>query len=74
MNELKLGRAYKNLSEACEGADALLILNNHEKYINLTRSDTGNLLILDAWQVCKNINNSFTLGNMLLTGDEQKCE
>ena len=73
MNELKLGRAYKNLSEACEGSDALLILNNHEKYLNVTRSETGNLIILDAWQVCRNINNSFTLGNMLLTGGCENC-
>ena len=70
MDSLGLGRACETLREACEGADALLILNNHEKYTELTRDDlgSGDIIILDAWQVCGKISGAYTLGNMLLSG------
>ena len=69
MNALGFGRACETLREACGGADALLILNNHEKYTELTRADLGseNITVLDAWQVCGKISGSHTLGNMLLS-------
>ena len=69
MESLNLGRVCNTLKEACEGADAVMILNNHEKYIDLTREDLGSneILVLDSWQVCGKITDSYTLGNMLLT-------
>ena len=76
MNALNLGRSFRDIREACGGTQAVLILNNHEKYINLTRSDMGigeDIILLDSWQVCRRINNSFTLGNMLLSGGTATC-
>ena len=68
MESLNLGRVCRTLKEACEGADAVMILNNHEKYTDITRADLGSedIMLLDAWQVCKNITGSYSLGNMLL--------
>ena len=68
MQDLGLGLVCESLHDACEGADALLILNNHEKYTDITRKDVGseNILVLDSWQVCRNITDKYTLGNMLL--------
>ncbi len=65
LESLKLGIAFENLSAACEGAAALLVLNNHERYetLQLPKAD---LKIFDAWQVCKKIDSAFTLGNFLL--------
>ena len=73
MEALGLGRVCGSLSEACDGADAVMILNNHEKYLDITRTDLGteNIIVLDAWQVCKKIHNSYSLGNMLLEGGVQ---
>ena len=73
MEALGLGRVCVSLSEACDGADAVMILNNHEKYLDITRTDLGteNIIVLDAWQVCKKIHNSYSLGNMLLEGGVQ---
>ena len=78
MNSLNLGRSFRDIREACGGTQAVLILNNHEKYTNLTRSDMGideNIILLDSWQVCRRINDSFTftLGNMLLSGGAATC-
>ncbi|MBR1657029.1 MAG: nucleotide sugar dehydrogenase [Synergistaceae bacterium] len=72
MDALGLGRAFETIHETCEGADALLILNNHEKYLGLTREDLGNenITVLDSWQVCKKIKGTHTLGNMLLNTKE----
>ena len=68
MQELGLGQVCHSLREVCDGADVLLILNNHEKYTDITRDDLGskNILVLDSWQVCRNIMDKYTLGNMLL--------
>ena len=76
MDDLGLGRACRTLREACEGADALMILNNHEKYSGITREDLGSedITVLDAWQVCGKITGTFTLGNMLLPGTEGGAE
>ena len=66
LQALKLGEVFDDLDSACENASALLILNNHERYseLKLRRAD---LLILDAWNVCRQIDgNVFTPGNMKL--------
>ena len=69
MQALGLGRVCENLRDACEGADAVMILNNHERYIDITREDLGSekITVLDSWQVCRNINDAYSLGNMLLS-------
>ena len=69
LQALGLGRVCGSLSEACEGADAVMILNNHEKYSDITRQELGSdeILVLDSWQVCEKITGSYTLGNMLLS-------
>ena len=66
LKALNLGEVFDDLDSACENASALLILNNHERYsdLKLRRAD---LLIFDAWNVCRNIEGDvFTLGNMKL--------
>lgn len=73
LENLKLGAAFGNLSEACKNAAALLVLNNHERYENFTLPDT-NLKILDAWKVCKKIDSALTLGNFLLEEGGQCAE
>ena len=72
MNALGLGRVCASLKEVCEGAGGVMILNNHEKYSDITRWDLGNedIIVLDAWQVCRNITGSYTLGNILLEEEE----
>ena len=61
---LKLGAAFADLSEACKGAAALLVLNNHERYEDF-RLPEATLAVLDAWSACKKIS-AATLGNFLL--------
>ncbi len=61
---LQLGAVFTDLSAACEGAAALLVLNNHERYERLQLSES--LAVLDTWSVCKQINSAATLGNFLL--------
>ena len=76
MQALGLGRVCGNLREACDGADAVMILNNHERYIDLTREDLGSekITVLDSWQVCRNIHDAYSLGNMLLSeGGANSC-
>ena len=73
MHELGLGQVCGTLREACTGANAVMILNNHEKYTDITREDLGSesIIVLDAWQVCRKITGSYTLGNMLLKGGQE---
>lgn len=73
LENLQLGAACEDLSTACKGAAALLVLNNHERYENFSLPET-NLTVLDAWQVCKKIDSAFTLGNFLLEEGEQCAE
>ena len=61
---LKLGVVFEDLSTACAGAAALLVLNNHERYENFQLPES-NLAVFDAWQACKKIQ-AATLGNFLL--------
>ena len=61
---LQLGAVFTDLSAACEGAAALLVLNNHERYERLQLSES--LAVLDTWSVCKQIKSAATLGNFLL--------
>lgn len=65
LEALHLGAVFEDLSATCEGASALLILNNHERYEEFQLPES-NLTVLDAWQACKKIDSTFTLGNFLL--------
>ena len=72
MKSLDLGDYFENLSDACVGTSALLVLNNHKKYGSiLPESFMGGLdfPILDSWGVCSELNYAegvdlYTLGNM----------
>lgn len=66
LKNLQLGEVFDDLSEACEGATALLVLNNHERYEDFQLPATKNFTVLDTWSVCKKIGAAFTLGNFLL--------
>lgn len=68
---LNLGAVFEDLTTACEGAAALLVLNNHQRYEEFC-PPKSNLTVLDTWQVCKKIDSAFTLGNFLLE-DGVKC-
>ena len=61
---LQLGEVFTDLSAACEGAAALLVLNNHERYERLQLPES--LAVLDTWSACKQIKSAVTLGNFLL--------
>ena len=65
LKALNLGAVVEDLSAACEGAAALLILNNHERYETFTLPESK-LAIFDAWRATKL--NAATLGNFLLEG------
>lgn len=74
MRALGLGNYYENLFDACNDAQALLILNNHKKYGTLLESPSimnskNGFEILDSWNVCTEWHNIegikiSTLGNM----------
>ena len=71
MNDLNLGDSFKDLSEAMQGADTLLVLNNHKKYAGVQLKDIyaeKRLPVLDTWNVCTGLWNSdadiCNLGNM----------
>lgn len=74
MNALGLGEIVSDLYAACEGADALCILNNHKKYANIDakgRLADDSFPVLDAWDVCQNLRavrkaDIYTLGNMMI--------
>ena len=63
LKALDLGEAFEDLSAACKGAAALLILNNHQRYENFQPPESK-LAIFDAWRATKL--NAATLGNFLL--------
>lgn len=74
MRALELGAVYEDIYDACEGASALLVLNNHKNYsaimpdARMSRSK-NNFKILDSWKVCTELYYSddmdvSTLGNM----------
>ncbi len=73
LKNLEVGEVYKNLSDACEGAAALLVLNNHRGYedFELPKDLPGDFTILDVWQVCKKIQaenfHYCTIGNLLIS-------
>ncbi len=60
---LNLGAVVEDLSAACEGAAALLVLNNHPRYEEF-RLPESTLAVFDAWQATKL--DAATLGNFLL--------
>ena len=74
MKNLNLGEVFENLSVACEGAGALLILNNHRDYedFELPKNLSKDFHILDIWQVGKkiqaeNIFDYHTIGELLIS-------
>ena len=73
MQSLNLGEVFEDLSAACQGAAALLILNNHRKYLELELSVP--FAVLDVWQVCKKIQTPkyCTIGNLLISEEGKKC-
>ena len=67
LRALNLGEVFTDLAAACEGAAALLVLNNHRKYSELEL--TVPCAVLDIWQVCRKIRapEYFTVGNLLIS-------
>jgi len=71
---LNLGDCAHDLSDACETAAALCVLNNHKKYASLEMQGAfarDDLLVLDAWGVCTALRTGSkrhyrTFGNMLI--------
>ena len=63
LKDLQLGEVFAELSAACDGAAALLILNNHERYETFTLPESK-LAIFDAWRATKL--DAATLRNFLL--------
>ena len=70
MSKLNCGEVFTDLSQACKGASALLVLTNHKRYEEFLPENL-NLTVLDVWQVCKkirekNLPNYYTLGNLII--------
>lgn len=67
LRALNLGEVFTDLAAACEGAAALLVLNNHRKYLELELSVP--FAVLDIWRVCEKIRapKYFTVGNLLVS-------
>lgn len=74
LKNLQVGEVFENLSDACEGAAALIVLNNHRGYeeFYLPKNLPNNFAVLDIWQVCKKIQAEnfaeyYTIGNLLIS-------
>lgn len=55
MEALGLGSVCATLEEACQGADALLVLNNHKEYSRVRPFEAirrKEFTVLDVWNVC----------------------
>lgn len=79
MEALGLGSAYHTLEEACRGADALLVLNNHKGYAQVRPFEAirrKGFAVLDVWDVCSALKAegiaTSTLGNICV-GEEKEC-
>lgn len=74
MQQLELGEVYDSLANACQGAGALLVLNNHKKYAQLEpfpALEQDQFAILDTWDVCVSLREKVTvntLGNLCIGG------
>ncbi len=75
MRQLELGEVYDSLEAACQGADVLLVLNNHRQYAQMTPFPAlrqERFVVLDTWNVCTGLRNSGvavdTLGNLNIGG------
>ena len=76
MEALKVGKVFTDLGDACKGATAVLILNDHPKYEELPLDEfsleaNGTLRIMDAWGACSALKKQTvfkvdTLGTMLI--------
>ncbi|MBQ6975915.1 MAG: hypothetical protein IJQ16_05110 [Selenomonadaceae bacterium] len=74
---MNCGEVFTDLTQACNGAAALLVLTNHRRYEEFLPTNL-NLKVLDVWQVCKkmrekNFPNLYTLGNLMLDEEAGKC-
>ena len=77
LKDLELGEVLDNLDEACKEVEALIVLNNHANYKNVTARDIkrgDDLLVLDTWSVCDGLRHELrvdTLGtvNIAKEGD-----
>lgn len=65
LEALNFGAVFEDLPTACNGAAALLVLNNHQGYEDFQPPEV-NLKILDTWKVCKKVESAWTLGNFLI--------
>ncbi len=78
LKNLQLGEVKENLSDAFEGAAALLVLNNHKAYeeFELPKNLPKDFPVLDVWQVCKKIQSNslidyHTIGDVLISEVQQ---
>lgn len=76
MRELGVGQVFSSLENACQGAAALLILNNHKRYADLKPFESlrrEGFKTLDAWNVCAGLRDAVklcSLGNLRIKGEE----
>jgi UDP-N-acetyl-D-mannosaminuronic acid dehydrogenase len=71
---LNSGQVFEDLSKACQGAKALIILNNNTKYKNIDFYELqgvmdDNPIILDSWNILKMVkseNNILHIGNFMI--------
>lgn len=77
MRQLQLGQVYESIDEACQGASAMLVLNNHNRYADMRLKDVqshgSRLPVLDAWGVCHGLAGDgrfriATLGDFMMGG------
>lgn len=73
MEALGLGSVCATLEEACQGADALLVLNDHKKYSRVRPFEAirrKEFTVLDVWNVCSALKMEdiaiSTLGNICI--------
>lgn len=73
LRALGVGEVYDTVEAACEGAEALLVLNNNMRYTELTIPDSiqkDGFSVLDCWDCCKSLRKIGakvdTLGNVLI--------
>ena len=74
LEALDLGDVFSDLYAACKDASALLVLNNHKKYMEIAEYAefcNRKLAILDVWGACRNLylrssGGIATLGNLMM--------
>ena len=77
LEDLELGKVFENLDEACNDVEALVVLNNHANYKNVTARDIkrdDDLFVLDTWSVCDGLRRDFrvdTLGTVNIVEEDR---